>query len=96
MEGAGGQRGAENALSMASCNPNELFSFGPSDWGPNRVVSTTGDLGGSCLIALGEGGSDAVKAGGSGEMELPGVGSCECSSGIWDEVVATGVTAGRD
>lgn len=79
---------------MASCNLIELFSFGSSDRGENRVVSTTGDTGGSCLIVLGERGNDVGR--GSGEVEVPGVGSCECSSLIWDEVVLMEKTFGCD
>ena len=81
---------------MASCNPNELFSCGPSDGGENRVVSATGDTGGSYLIASGEGGRQAVEVGGSGEVEFPGVGSCERSSVIWDEISAVGAPPGCD
>ena len=97
MTSAGAWRGTENALSMASCNPIELFSFGPSDCGWNRLVSTTGDAGGSYLTASGERGGDVTKVeGGSGEVEFPGVGSCECSSAICDKVLAVGVASSRD
>lgn len=48
---------------MASCNPIELFSFGPPDCGRNSVVSTTGDVGGSYLTVLWERGDDVVKMG---------------------------------
>lgn len=96
MECAGGWKGTENALSMAACKPNELFSFGPSGGGQRRVVSTTGDTGGSSLIAPGERGCRAIKEKGSGEVEFPGVGSCERSSAIWDVVSAMGAAAGCD
>ena len=33
MDGMGGYRGAEKALSMASCSPIELFSLGFLDCG---------------------------------------------------------------
>jgi len=95
MKGAGEWRGTENALSMASCNPIELFSFGPLGCGRTRVVATTGDAGGSYLTESGERGGDATKVeGGSGEVECPGVGSCECSSAIWDKVLAVGAASG--
>lgn len=94
MESAGGWGGAENALSMASCSPIELFSFGPSCWGGNRVLSTTGDTGGSSLTGSGGCGGHEPKAGGSGEVEFPGVGSCECPSVIRDEVSAMGTAFG--
>ena len=84
MKSAGG---SENAISMASCNPNELFSFESLGGGKSGVLPTTGDTGGSPLIALGEGG-------GSGEVELPGVGSCERSSAVWGGVPVTGAVAG--
>ena len=95
MEGTRGSGGSENALSMASCNLIELFSFGPSGVGPSLVVSTTGDTGGSSLTALGEEGGHATKVG-SGEMELPGVGSCEHPSVIWSGGLAMGAVPGCD
>lgn len=93
MEGVGRWGGAENALSMAACSPSELFTFGPSGGGGNWVLSTTGDTGGSSLTRSGEGGGHAVKAAGSGEVELPGVGSCECSSVVRDEVPVMGTAS---
>jgi len=96
MECAGGWEGAENALSMAACKPNELFSFGPLGGGQIRVVSTTGDTGGSSLTASGERGGRATKEKGSGEVEFPGVGSCECSFAIWEVVPAVVAAPGRD
>ena len=96
MECAGGWEGSENALSMAACKPNELFSLGTSGEGQKRVVSTTGDTGGSSLIESGERGGRATKEKGSGEVEFPGVGSCERSSAIWDAVSAVGVVPGGD
>lgn len=83
MMGGVGWTGLENAISMASCNPIEVFPLGVSGSGWNWVVSTVGDTGGSALTTLGEGGDHAVdSAGGSGDIELPGVGSCERSSAI--------------
>ena len=70
----GGRLGGENALSMASCNPIDVFSGCERIW----VVATTGDTGGSSLTDHAE-----AVGGGSGEVELPGVGSCERPS-AWD------------
>ena len=84
---------------MASCNPNELLSFGPSVGGQRRVVSTTGDTGGSSLTPSGEGGARAMEETeerGSGEVEFPGVGSCERSSAMWEGASAVGAAAGCD
>jgi len=75
---------------MAACRPKELFSFGSSGEGQKRVVPTTGDTGGSSLIASGGRGGRAAKEKGSGEVEFPGVGSCERSSAIWEVVPAVG------
>ena len=74
---------------MASCNPIEVFSFGSPG---GEVVSTTGDTGSSSLTVSGERGSHEA-AGGSGEVEFPGVGSCECSSVNWASIIgaATGL-----
>lgn len=62
------------------------------------MVSTTGEAGGSCLTASGERGGIATRRArcGSGEVEAPGVGSCECPSLAWDMDVTMGGTSGRD
>ena len=84
---------------MASCNPNDPLSFDEVVMGGGRhgVVSTTGDAGGSSFTTSGEGrGRGTEVVGGSGEMEFPGVGSCERSSVTWDGASAIGAAASRD